>query len=164
VKLTRLASLFLLSAVAIGTPAFARDSLGIFGAWGAFRDSEPFRCYAIAQPVARSGGKWKPFATLAWWPTDNVRGQFHIRLSQDRRAAADVYLEAGGRKWRLAAGKYDAWSPSAAHDAFIIARLRSSRSFSVTSVSAHGGFADTYRLDGAASAFDAAALGCAKGR
>ena len=146
-------------------PALARDSLGIYGDWGAFRDAEPYRCYAIAEPAEARGGKWKPFVTLAWWPSDQVRGQFHVRLSRERRAAADVYLEAGGRKWRLAAGKYDAWSPSAAHDAFIFARLRSARSFSVSSVSRNGGgFADTYRLNGAASAFDAAALGCAKGR
>jgi hypothetical protein len=160
----RWVSVVLTATALVAAPALARDSLGIYGDWGAFRDAEPFRCYAIAQPVQRSGGKWKPFATLAWWPSDTVRGQFHVRLSQDRRAAADVYLEAGGRKWRLAAGKYDAWSPSAAHDAFIVASLRSSGSFSVSSVSNNGGFADTYRLNGAASAFDAAALGCAKGR
>jgi hypothetical protein len=161
----RWVSVVLTATALVAAPALARDSLGIYGDWGAFRDAEPFRCYAIAEPAEGSVGKWKPFVTLAWWPTDQVRGQFHVRLSRERRAAADVFLEAGGRKWRLAAGKYDAWSPSAAHDAFIVARLRSSRSFSVSSVSRNGGgFADTYRLNGAASAFDAAALGCAKGR
>jgi hypothetical protein len=160
---SRLAALLFVAALAV--PAFAKDSLGIYGDWGAFRDADPYRCYAIAEPAQGRGGKWKPFASLSWWPSDAVRGQFHVRLSRERRAAADVYLEVGGRKWRLAAGKYDAWSPSAAHDAFIIARLRSARSFSVSSVSRDGGgFADTYRLNGAASAFDAAALGCAKGR
>jgi hypothetical protein len=163
VNRSRLAALLFVAALAV--PAFAKDSLGIYGDWGAFRDADPYRCYAIAEPAQGRGGKWKPFASLSWWPSNAVRGQFHVRLSRERRAAADVYLEVGGRKWRLAAGKYDAWSPSAAHDAFIIARLRSARSFSVSSVSRDGGgFADTYRLNGAASAFDAAALGCAKGR
>jgi hypothetical protein len=163
VNRSRLAALIFVAAFT--APAFAKDSLGIYGDWGAFRDADPYRCYAIAEPAHARGGKWKPFASLSWWPSEAVRGQFHVRLSRERRAAADVYLEAGGRKWRLAAGKYDAWSPSAAHDAFIIARLRSARSFSVSSVSRDGGaFADTYRLNGAASAFDAAALGCAKAR
>jgi hypothetical protein len=153
-----------LAAIAPSLPAYGKDSLGIYGDWGAFRDADPYRCYAVAEPAGGGGGKWKPFASLSWWPSDAVRGQFHVRLSHERRAAADVFLEAGGRKWRLAAGKYDAWSPSAAHDAFIVAQLRSSRSFSVSSVSKSGGFADTYRLNGAASAFDAAALGCAKRR
>jgi hypothetical protein len=143
----------------------ARDSLGVYSGWGAFRDARPYRCFAIAEPEQGGGGKWKPFASVGWWPVEAVRGQLHVRLSRERRAGADVFLVAGNRKWRLVAGKYDAWSPSTAHDAFILARLRSSPAMSISSVAATGGgFADTYALRGAASAFDAAALGCAKGR
>jgi hypothetical protein len=145
-------------------PAIARDSLGIYDGWGAFRDAQPYRCYAIAEPD-QAGGKWHPFASVSWWPADKVRGQFHVRLSREKRRDSKVYLVAGGRKWLLTAGKYDAWSPSAQHDAFIIAKLRSAQAMSISSVAATGGgFADTYALKGAASAFDAAALGCAKGR
>jgi hypothetical protein len=143
----------------------ARDSLGVYSGWGAFRDATPSRCFAIATPEQGGGGKWKPFASVGWWPVEAVRGQLHVRLSRERRAGADVFLVAGNRKWRLVAGKYDAWSPSTAHDAYILAKLRSAPSMSITSVAATGGgFADTYALRGAASAFDAAALGCAKGR
>jgi hypothetical protein len=148
----------------IALPAAARDSLGIYDGWGAFRDATPYRCYAITEQES-GGGKWKPFATVSWWPASGVRGQIHVRLSRQKRADADVYLVAGGRKWRLVAGGYDAWSPSPRHDAFILAKLRSAPAMSISSVAATGGgFADTYALKGAASAFDAAALGCAKGR
>ena len=152
-------------ALLASSPAFARDSLGIYDNWGAFRDAKPFRCYAIAEPEAETSGKWQPFASVSWWPGNTVRGQLHVRLSRELRRGSDVFLVAGGRKWRLSAGKFDAWSPSPRHDAFILARLRASGSMSVSSVSAKGnGFADTYTLKGAASAFDAAALGCAKAR
>jgi hypothetical protein len=86
----------------------------------------------------------------------------HIRLSRARRSNADVMLVIGDRKWRLAAGASDAWAPSPNHDAYILAKMRASRTMSVSSVSANGdGFADIYVLKGAASAIDAAALGCA---
>ena len=48
-------------------------------------------------------------------------------------------------------------------DAAIVAAMRSAPSMSVESGTATGGaIADTYRLRGAATAIDAAALGCAK--
>lgn len=146
-----------------GPPAFARDSLGIFDNWGAFRDAEPARCFAIAEPVEDSKGAWRPFASVAHWPDKRIRGQLHIRLSRERRETADIFLTVGDRRWRLKPGRYDAWAPSARHDAFIIAKMRAARSMSISSVDINGmPFADTYRLKGAATAIDAAALGCTR--
>lgn len=147
-------------------PVLARDSLGIFETWGSFRDSGPLHCYAIAEPIDESGaGRWRPFATISHWPEKNVRGQLHIRLSRARRNDADVMLVIGDRKWRLVAGASDAWSPTANHDSFILAKMRAARSMRVSSVAANGaGFVDTYSLKGAATAIDAAALGCASTR
>jgi hypothetical protein len=159
------ASVALLASLLV-LPALARDSLGVFDGWGAFRDATPYRCYALSEPEEPGGGgKWRPFASISWWPEQEVRGQLHIRLSRERRTGAKVMLVVGDRKWLLTPGKYDAWSPSPQHDAFILSKLRSSRAMSVSTVAASGGgFADTYALKGAASALDAAALGCAKGR
>lgn len=141
----------------------AREALGIFEGWGAFKDDNPYRCFAIAEPVEKSDGKWRPFASVGHWPDRNVRSQLHIRLSKERRPSADVMLTVGDRRWRLVAGPYDAWAPSPRHDAFIIAKIRAARSMSVSSVAKDGGaFADTYRLKGAATAIDAAALGCVR--
>lgn len=145
----------------VATTAHARQALGIFDGWGAFHDENPYRCFAIAEPVDKSDGNWRPFASVGHWPDRNVRSQLHIRLSKERRPAADVILRVGERRWRLVAGRFDAWAPTPRHDAFIIAKMRAARSMSVSSVATDGrAFADTYRLKGAATAIDAAALGC----
>ena len=150
-----------------GAAAQARDSLGVFEAWGAFRDpaasqSGGPRCYAIAMPVtARSEG----FAAVGSWPRQRVRGQVHFRLSRMRADGAAVILNVGDRRFTLVAGQVDAWAPDARADAAIIAAMRSATSMSVQTRDARGqGFADTYALRGAATAIDAAALGCARVR
>ncbi|MBY8824813.1 hypothetical protein [Sphingomonas colocasiae] len=155
-----------LAVAAIAAPATARDSLGIFEGWGAFRDDRPARCYAISEPAARSaGGRWRPFASVAHWPGRNVRGQLHIRMSRTRAADAVVTLTVGDRRFRLASGGADAWAPDARADAAIVAAMRNATSMAVASRDGSGrAFTDAYRLRGAATAIDAAALGCARRR
>lgn len=145
-------------------PAQARDSLGIFGGWGAFRDAATPRCYAIAEPVRTSPGKagWRAFASVGTWPKQRVRGQLHIRLSRERAQQAKVYLSIGERRFALAAGKADAWAQDARMDAAIIAAMRSAATMSIETKATNGrAFSDLYALKGAATAMDAAALGCA---
>lgn len=147
-------------------PAQARDSLGIFEGWGAFRDPATPRCYAIAQPVSiRSSAALNGFASVASWPREKLRGQVHFRLSRMRGDKAPVILSIGDRRFPLVAGQVDAWAPDARGDAAIVAAMRSATSMSVQSADMRGrAFADTYALRGAATAIDAAALGCAKQR
>jgi hypothetical protein len=148
----------------VGGAAEARDSLGVYGGWGAFRDGTPHRCYAIAAPESGAGGngRWKPFASVAHWPDAGIRGQLHIRLSTAVRGqsikggGAPLVLKIDGALFPLLAGGADAWAPSAAADAAIVAAMRSGHLMSVG--------ANDYALKGAASAIDAAALGCARGR
>lgn len=47
--------LLVLAALVIGGTAVARDSLGVFGTWGAFRDPGVPRCYAIAMAEKVNG-------------------------------------------------------------------------------------------------------------
>jgi hypothetical protein len=148
----------------IATPAAARESLGVFDSWGAFTDPSPPRCYAIAQPV-RSGGesRWRPFASIATWPGQGARNQLNIRLSRERDPRARVTLSVGERRFELIAGNADAWAPDARTDAAVVAAIRSGRSMSVETLGKGGQpFADIYALRGAATAIDAAALGCVK--
>ncbi|HEX7873117.1 MAG TPA: hypothetical protein VF475_09410 [Sphingobium sp.] len=150
--------------LALTTGASARDSLGAFESWGAFRDPEVPRCYAIAQP-ARPGteGRWRPFASVAYWPRANVRGQVHIRLSRQIATGSRLTLSIGERQFPLVGGGADAWAPNRQGDAAIVAAMRSATSMSVSARAGTGaGFADTYRLRGAATAIDAAALGCGR--
>lgn len=157
-----LAALFLLLGA---MPAHARDSLGIFDGWGAFRDAQGPRCYAVAEPVraARRSGGWRAFAAIGTWPRQNVRGQVHFRLSRQRRDDAGVTLAIGDRRFALVAGDADAWAPDRRVDAAIVAAIRSGTSMSVQTTDRAGrAFADVYALRGAATAIDAAALGCAR--
>jgi hypothetical protein len=146
-------------------PAMARDSLGVFERWGAFRDSAVPRCYAIAEPAAsgaRTGSNWRPFVSIGNWPRRGVRGQLHVRLSRQRAPASSVTLVIADQLFPLVAGSADAWAPDRQRDAAIIAAMRSASSMSIAATDRAGrGFSDTYALRGAATAMDAAALGCA---
>lgn len=137
-----------------------RDALGVYEGWGAFRDASPLRCYAIAQPMRRGSGA---FASIASWPRAGARNQLHVRLSRPRRADARVTLSIGERRFELQAGPNDAWAPDTRTDAAVVAAMREGRSMSVETVSANGApFVDSYPLKGAATAIDAAALGCVR--
>jgi hypothetical protein len=156
----RLAALLIL---AIAVPASARDTIGIYKGWGAFRDSTPDRCYAIARPVM-AGGRSSGFASIATWPKRGLRASLHIRLSRERDRSAGVTLTVGERRFALVASGLDAWASDAPSDRAIVAALRSGRSMSVEAVGVGGRpFADVYALSGAATAIDAAVLACSGG-
>ena len=139
----------------------ARTPLGTYDHWAAFRDAAPRRCYAIAAPVEKYRVA-RPYASVANWPREGTRNQLHIRLSRNRAGNARVTLSIGERRFELIAGDADAWAPDPRTDAAIVGAMREGRSMSVESVGASGNpFADTYALKGAATAIDAAALGCA---
>ena len=151
----------LLWVAALATPAAARDRIGIYKGWGAFRDAQPSRCYAIAQPQV-TGGRSRGWASIATWPDRGLHGSLHVRLSRERDRSAGVTLSVGERRFALVANGVDAWAADAPSDRAIVTALRSGRSMSVETVGVRGGpFADTYSLAGAATAIDAAALACA---
>jgi len=159
-----LACIILLLA-AMPTLAGARDSLGIFERWGAFRDADTGagRCYAIAEPARSSSGRanWRAFASVGTWPRERVRGQFHARLSRERAPGSTVYMSISERRFALVSGDADAWAQDARMDAAIIAAMRSAVRMSIEGKAKNGRrFADIYVLRGAATAMDAAALGC----
>lgn len=154
--------IWLLALMALAPVQQGRVALGTFDSWGAFRDASPRRCYAIAKPVEKHSQS-QPFASIATWPGQRLRNQLHIRLSRTRNPGARVTLSIGERRFELVAGEADAWSPDARTDAAVVSAIREGRSMSVETVSATGApFADTYALKGAATAIDAAALGCVK--
>lgn len=151
--------------ISLASAAFARDALGVTDGWGAFRDQAPLRCFAIAEPIQAGGGKWRPFASVSHWPANGVRSQLHIRLSREMRKGTQITLTIDDRRWSMTGSGADVWARSPRHDAFIVAKMRSGRSMSIEAVaSSGGGFADVYKLKGAATAIDAAALGCARRR
>ena len=151
-------------AMAAAVPAQARDTLGIFSSWGAFRDATPLRCYAIAQPdqIEGSGGGWHAFASVATWPALGTRNQLHVRLSRRYGGRTAPILIIDDQRFPLIAGGADAWAPDRRADAAIVATMRSARAMMVVADGAGGPIRDAYRLKGAATAIDAAQFGCAK--
>ena len=70
---------------------------------------------------------------------------------------------AAGQRFTLTGGGGDAWARDKAMDAAIVAAMRSAESMTVSARDARGrAFWDTYRLAGAATAMDAASVGCAR--
>lgn len=156
-----------LGAVSIAAvPAQARDNLGIFSEWGAFRDANVPRCYAIAKPAeSRLLRDYEPFATVATWPRRNVRGQIHLRLSRKLADNSNITLRIGSRDFKLTGGGGDAWAQDRQMDAAIVAAMRSASEMTVRARDSRGRrFSNTYQLSGAATAMDAATVGCASAR
>jgi len=154
-------ALLLAGAIALQGVPQGREALGVFESWGAFRDPSPLRCFAIAEPVRSRARDPRPFASIANWPGEGVRNQLHIRLSRQRHPRAQVTLTVGERRFELVSGERDAWAPDPRTDAAIVSAMRGARSMSVESTGMNGRpFVDVYALQGAATAIDAAALGC----
>ncbi|MET4898071.1 hypothetical protein RN629_13080 [Sphingomonadaceae bacterium jetA1] len=142
----------------LAAPLAARDTIGVYKGWGAFRD--PDRCYAIARPLL-AGGRSGGFASVGTWPAKGLRASFSLRLSLPRDRAAPVTLAIGERRFPLVGTGRDVWAPDGTTDHALVMAMRSGRSMSVSAVAAdRRPFADTYTLAGAASAIDAATLAC----
>lgn len=147
----------------LASPALAQpQSLGAFSNWAAFRDGA--RCYAIAQPYqAPESSDWQPFASIGVWPGRG--GQLHIRLSREKREGSAVLLRIDGRTFQLVGGGRDAWAPDGRADAEIQTAMRTGIDLVVETRATDGQqVRDLYRLRGAATAMDAAAIACAPRR
>jgi hypothetical protein len=152
-----------LPVLALAAPAAAQlQSLGIFQLWAAFR--EPGRCWAITEPYRspRPEG-WRPFASVGYWPDRGLRSQVHFRLSREKRPGSAVLLRIDDLTFQLNGGGNNAWAPDRRADADIVQAMRYGLEMAVETRSTGGGLVrDSYRLRGAATAIDAAAIACAR--
>ena len=137
-------------------PLMAKERLGAYQSWAAFKDAEIPRCYAIGSPDESSGTGG--YVSIGFWPKRGLSHQLSVRLSRTRSANAGITLSVGGRRFQLTTDGNTGRAKDRAMDLAIIAAIRSSPSMSVQS----SGITDAYALRGAASAIDAAALGCAR--
>lgn len=153
-------------AALLAAPAIARDSLGVFDSWGAFRDPRIPRCYAIAAAEpARGEQTFEPFASVGSWPARGVRNQVHLRLSRNVKKNEPIRLFVGRERFTLVGGSGDAWAQDKAMDAAIVAAMRSAGAMRVSFIGKDGKrISDRYDLTGAATAIDAATVGCARRR
>lgn len=152
------------SCLTVAAPVLARDSLGLYATWGAFRDPAAPRCYAIAmaEPSAMQRD-YQPFAAVGTWPRRQVRNQVHFRLSRAVAVNSPIVLAIGDRRFALTGGGGDAWAANAGDNAAIVATMRSAATMLISARDSRGRrFANVWALPGAASAMDAAAIGCAR--
>lgn len=156
--------MILAAGLAFASPALARESLGIFGLWGAFREAAGPRCYAIGEPdEVRGARKFKPYASVGTWPKRKVRGQVHFRLSRRLSSEPGITLTVGARRFRLTGSGANAWAQDNRMDAAIVAAMRSAETMEIKAIDRDGNtIREVYLLRGAATAMDAAAIGCAK--
>jgi len=160
-------ALFLLASAGLAcfaSQASARDSLGLYSSWGAFRDPVVPRCYAIAMAdPSRMQRDYQPYATVGTWPRRKLRNQVHFRVSRKLAPNAAIWLQIGSEKFTLTGGGGDAWALNPSDNAAIIAAMRSAPRMVLHARDASGrGFTNSWQLTGAASAMDAAAIGCAR--
>ena len=146
-------------------PALAQpQSLGVFATWGAFRDGA--RCYAITEPYEAPPTEGaRPFASVGHWPARGGGGQLHLRLSRDKRPGSAVLIRIDGRSFQLAGGGRDAWAPDPQADSEIQSAMRTGLELVVETRATDGRpVRELYRLRGAATAMDAAAIACVRRR
>lgn len=151
--------------VPAAAPAAAAQILAAQGHWAALKFGA--RCEAVArplepaarrQPEARAG-----FAFGAGAAGRGARhGEFHVRLSRLPRPGSSVMLTIGARPFMLLSRGDWAWSRGPLQEAAILSAARGATAMRVEARDGAGRrFADRYLLDGAPTAIDAAAAGCA---
>ena len=149
-----------------------RVALGVWERWAAIRDAGveaaagdagPRRCFAIAQPVLAGGDSDRrgAFASIAARQGPARAPAVFYRLSRARGAGAAITLTVGERRFALVGDRTTARAPDAATDRAILNAMRSARAMTLATLDADGRtIADSYPLAGAATAIDAAQLGC----
>lgn len=142
------------------------ESLGVFSDWAAFRDSSAGVCHAkTATDSWRGTATVRPYLAVTYAPKQGVRGQLYARLSRAKREEASVTLTVGSSIFPLTGSANHAWGKDGADDAKILSALRTGTTATVSSMGSDGvPIRETYQLGGAATAIDAAALGCVRSK
>ena len=121
------------------------------------------RCEAVARPLLPAARRQpEARAGFGFGPGRSMDGQFHVRLSRVPRPGSSVMLTIGERPFLMVVRGDWAWSRGPLQEAAIIDAARAARSMRIESRDGAGRrFTDRYLLDGAPTAIDAAAAGCA---
>ena len=145
----------------LSTAALAADRLFAGGSWAAHRFGT--RCEAAARPLLPAARREpQARAGFAFDPAAGHAGRFYARLSREPRPGSTVMLTVGSQPFMLVHRGPWAWSRPGGQQDAIIAAARTATAMRIQARSASGArFTDRYLLDGAPTAIDAAAAGCA---
>lgn len=153
--------------LALATPAAgARETLGAFGDWAAFREPDNDRkCYVVTAPnqtraSAQNIKRGQAALSIGIWPGRNT-AQVHAATGFGINPAKPVTLKIGSRSFTLLPEGESAWAENASADEAIIDALRKGTVAEVTSISQRGTqVTDRYSLKGISAALDAARSAC----
>jgi hypothetical protein len=147
---------FLGFALMLAPPALAKDSLGLFGDWGAFKQRGS--CYATtASRSDAQGRKASAFLTVTLW-AGNRSPQVMVGLGTNAKSAK---LSAGGQGFTPSIRGDAAWMPDSRGDQLLIQALSASSSATVSMISPRNNrLTDRYSLKGFNDAWRAAQAGC----
>jgi hypothetical protein len=150
------------AAVVVCAPASARGAVIYAGGGWAAIDRGGV-CEAVARSVLIAPkGRQQASAGFAFTPDHRRWGEFHARLSRVPRSGSSIMLDVSGQPFLLVARGDWAWSRGPAQEQAIIAAARNAPAMRIEARDGAGRrFVDTYALDGAPTAIDAAAARCA---
>jgi len=131
------------------------------GSWAAI--DRGASCEALARSVLIAPkGRTQATAGFAFTPDRRRWGEFHAHLSRVPRAGSSVMLDIAGQPFLLVARGDWAWSRGSRQEQAIIAAARNAPAMRIEARDGSGRrFVDTYALQGAPTAIDAAAAACA---
>ncbi|MBB5726005.1 hypothetical protein FHS97_001937 [Sphingomonas endophytica] len=142
-----------------------REPLGVWQRWAALRDTAGPRCVAVAQPLRRDGttDRRGGYALVAARQGATRAPSIRFRLTRPRGDGAPLTLVIGDRRFALAGDRESARAADPETDRAIVGAMRGATGMTLTTLDAAGRpLGDTYPLAGAATAIDAAQLGCAR--
>lgn len=150
-----------IAVLALESSAPAAERLFAGGAWAAHRFGA--RCEAASRPLFPARAREEQ--ARAGFMFDSGRrgsGDFYVRLSRPARPGSSILLTVGSEPFLLAGSGVWARSRGGPQAGAIIAAARRYGGMRVEARDAGGRrFTDRYLLDGAATAIDSAAAGCA---
>ena len=131
------------------------------GGWAAIDRGSS--CEALSRSVRIAAkGKVQASAGFAFTPDHRRWGEFHAHLSRVPRAGSSAILQIADQPFLLVARGDWAWSRGPLQEQAIIAAARAASAMRIESRDGAGRrFVDSYVLDGAPTAIDAAAARCA---
>lgn len=151
----------LLALSMVTSPAIAGGNvLFAGGAWTAIDRGGTCEALSRSQQIAPKN-KVQAVAGVSFTPDHRRWGEFHAHLSRMPRSDSSVMLQIGDKPFLLVTRAGWAWSRGPLQAEAIIAALREATSMRVESRDATGArFSDSYLLNGAPTAIDAAAARC----
>ena len=131
------------------------------GGWAAI--DRGTSCEALARSVLIAPkGRTQAIAGFAFTPDRRRWGEFHAHLSRVPRVGSSVMLDVAGQPFLLVTRGDWAWSRGPQQEQAIIAGARNASAMKIEARDGAGRrFVDTFALDGAPTAIDAAAAACA---